>query len=81
MKTLRSHLSALVFTLALTVPAFGGEIQTTYTSPPPPPGEIQTTAPAEITTGESGAVETGAPGEITTMQATLGLLRILIGLF
>ncbi len=53
MKTLRQLSVASVFTLALTMPAFAGQIDTTST-PPPPPAQAAT-ADGEIETGRYGA--------------------------
>jgi hypothetical protein len=56
MKALRQLCVASVFTLALIIPAFAGEIETPKTSTPPP-------APSAITAGE---IETGIAGQIVT---------------
>jgi hypothetical protein len=63
MRTLRQLSVALVFTLALTIPAFAdGGIDTTITSPPPP-SQAQTattTTDGQIDTGLTGQDETGS---------------------
>jgi hypothetical protein len=88
MRTVRQLSVALVVTLALAAPASAGEIETGYV-PPPPPGEIHTTAPGQIDT--PGEIQTGAPGEIhlppgeagavdPATQAALSLLRAALSL-
>jgi hypothetical protein len=83
MKTLRQLSVALVFTLALTIPAFAGDIQTTVTAPPPPPS-TSSTAPGEISTGVAGDISTTISGDATTASMTetaLNLLQSVLALF
>ena len=86
MKTLRQLSVALVFALALTVPALAGDIETGITQPPPPSqaqaqttttdGDIQTTVAGQAETGSS---ETTATGSAT--EAALSLLQSVLSLF
>jgi hypothetical protein len=92
MKNLRRLCVALAFTFALTIPAFGGLIET----PPAPPPPAQQSAPGQIETGAPGGIQTppGAPGEIQTpggietppapaasaTEVALNLLQGLLGL-
>lgn len=85
MNTLRQLLVASVLTLALSVPAFAGEISTTVVQPPPPPppGEITTMVAQPTTDGE---ITTGAPGQIETPESeasatVLSLLQTVLSLF
>lgn len=57
MKNLRPLSAAFVLTLALTMPAFAGDIHTMVAAPPPP-------APASITT--EGVISTGVAGQDST---------------
>jgi hypothetical protein len=94
MKTLRRLCVALVFAFALTIPAFGGTIDTPAAPPPPAPqsapGEIHTPAPGQINI--PGEIHTGAPGQIeigrsetstgdSTAQAALSLMQTMLSLF
>ena len=84
MKSLRQLCVALVFTLALTLPAFAGDIETTVTSPPPAQpaqaattaGEIQTTVIGQEETGSSEATAADSAAEIA-----LNLLQSVLALF
>jgi hypothetical protein len=84
MKTLRQLCIALAFTLALTLPAFAGEI-TTGVAPPQPSQPAQTaTANGEITTGITGQEETGSCEATAIDSATeiaLNLLQSVLSLF
>ena len=76
MKTLRQLCVASVFTLALVMPAFAGEITTGVTSTPPPPAQTATTD-GEITTGVAGQIETGSGEVSATDSATVAVLNLL----
>ena len=84
MKSLRRLSVALVFTLALTITAFAGEIETTKTSPPPSQpaqtatvnGEIETTVTGQEETGSSEATAADSAAEIA-----LNLLQSVLALF
>jgi hypothetical protein len=84
MKSLRQLCVALVFTLALTLPAFAGDIETTVTSPAPAQpaqgattaGEIHTTVIGQEETGGSEATATDSAAEIA-----LNLLQSVLALF
>jgi hypothetical protein len=86
MKTLRQLCVAVVVIFALTIPAFGGIIDT----PPAPPPPAQETTPGQIETGAPGGIQTppGDPGTIETppaptasaTEAALSLLGSLLGL-
>ena len=84
MKTLRQFCIALAFTLALTLPAFAGEISTTV-APPPPSQPAQTaTVNGEISTTVTGQEETGSSEATAADSATeiaLNLLQSLLSLF
>jgi urease alpha subunit len=82
MKNLRRLFVALVFTLAVTVPAVAGEIDTTITSPPPQSaqaattgGDIETTIAGQAGTGSSEATSTGSATETAPnlLQSVLSL--------
>lgn len=75
MKNLRRLCGAVVFTLALTIPAFAGDMQTTVTSPPPPPQGI--TADGEISTTVVGQAETGSGEVSATNSATVAVLNLI----
>nr|QEO73718.1 hypothetical protein [uncultured bacterium] len=84
MKNLRRLSVALVFTLALTIPAFAGEIETTKTSPPPSQPSQTATANGEIETTVSGQEETGSSEATAADSATeiaLNLLQSVLALF
>jgi hypothetical protein len=86
MRTLRQLSVALVFTLALTIPAFAdGQIETTVAPPPPSQaqtatattdGQIETTVTGQDETGSSEATVTGsvANAAVNLIQSALSLL-------
>jgi type IV secretory pathway VirB2 component (pilin) len=78
MKTLRRLCAALVLTLALALSAFGGEIATGVTAPPPPP---QATATGEISTTVTGDIATGVTVTDPVTETLLSLLQSLLSLF
>jgi len=83
MKTLRRLCVALVFTFALALPTFAGEI-TTMIAPPPAQLPQAATTQGEISTPVAGQVDTGS-GEATTAdsatEVALNLLQSLLALF
>jgi hypothetical protein len=83
MKTLRRLCVALVFTLALTIPAFAGEIETGVA--PPPPSQPQTaTTNGGIETGLIGQDKTGSSEATVTdsaKNAVLNLIQSVLSLF
>jgi hypothetical protein len=84
MKTLRQLCVALVFTLALTIPAFAGDIQTGIAPPDPPPASTSSTVPGEISTTVAGDISTMISEEATTASLTetaLNLLQSVLALF
>jgi FlaG/FlaF family flagellin (archaellin) len=84
MKNLRRLCGAVVFTLALTIPAFAGDIQTTVTSPPPSQPSQTATLNGDIQTGVTGQVETGsseATASGSATEITLNLLMSVLALF
>lgn len=84
MKNLRRLSVALIFTLALTIPAFAGEIETGRTSPPPSQPAQTATTEGEIETGITGQTETGSGEVSATDSATvvvLNLLQTVLALF
>jgi hypothetical protein len=84
MKNLGQLCVALVFTLALTIPAFAGDIETTVTSPPPAQHAQAATAAGEIHTTVTGQEETGSSEATATGSATeiaLNLLQSVLALF
>ena len=82
MKALRQLCVASVFILALTMPAFAGEIETPKTSTPPPApsaataGDIETTFTGQIETPSGEATATDSATEIA-----LNLLQSVLALF
>ena len=83
MKTLRQLCVAVVFTLALALPAFAGEMS--IGSPTPPPSQPQTaTVNGEMPIGLTGQEETGS-GEVSATdsatEAALNLLQSVLALF
>jgi hypothetical protein len=82
MKNLRQLSVAFVFTCALAVPAFAGQIETTVTAQPTPTpqaaGQIETTVAGQIET-------TGSMSEATAIdsatQAALNLIQTVLALF
>jgi hypothetical protein len=84
MKSLRRLSVALVFTLALTIPAFAGEIETTKTSPPPSQPSQTATVNGEIETTVTGQEETGsseATAADPVAEIALNLLQSVLALF
>jgi hypothetical protein len=84
MKNLRRLSVALVFTLALTIPALAGEIDTTKTSSPPSQPAQTATVNGQIDTGITGQTETGSGEVSATDSATeiaLNLLQTVLALF
>jgi hypothetical protein len=83
MKSLRQLCVVLVFTLALTLPAFAGEI-TTMVVPPPPSQPAQTaTAGGENSTTVTGQEETDSSEATAVDSATeiaLNLLQSVLSL-
>jgi hypothetical protein len=81
MKTLRQLPIALVFTLALTIPAFAGEMETGKMTPSPTPtvttaGEMQTTI-----TGQAEAGSSEATASDSATETVLNLLQSVLSLF
>lgn len=84
MKSLRRLSVALVFTIALTIPAFAGEIETGRTSPPPSQPTQTATVNGEIETGLTGQEETDsseATAANSAMEIALNLLQSVLALF
>ena len=85
MKTLRRLSVALAFTLALTIPAFAGEMHTTVAPPEPATTTSQSTANGEIQTGLTGQEEETGSGEVSATdsatEAVLNLLQSVLALF
>ncbi len=83
MKTLRQLCVAVVFTLALALPAFAGEME--IGSPTPPPSQPQTaTVNGEMEIGLTGQEETGSSEATAADSATetvLNLLQSVLALF
>jgi hypothetical protein len=77
MKNLRRISIALAFTLALTIPAFAGEIDTTKTSPPPSQPSQTATVDGEIETTVTGQEETSSGEVSATDSATAAVLNLL----
>ena len=80
MKKLCQLCAALVFIIALTIPAFAGEIETGKVPPTPPAAVLA----SEIETGITGQVETGSSEATATDSATqfaLNLLQSMLLLF
>jgi hypothetical protein len=83
MKNLRRLSGALVFTLALTIPAFAGDIQTGVAPPPSQPAQTATLN-GDIQTGVTGQAETGsseATGADSATEIALNLLQSVLSLF
>jgi hypothetical protein len=81
MKALRQLSVACVFTLALTIPVFAGQIETMVV--PPQPAQTATTA-GQIDTGVTGQAETGSSEATATDSAAeiaLNLLQSVLSLF
>ena len=84
MKNLRQLCVALTFTLALALPAFAGEIQTTVAPPPPAQSAQATATNGDIETGITGQEETGSSEATAADSATeiaLNLLQSVLALF
>jgi hypothetical protein len=84
MKNLRQLSVAFVFTCALAVPAFAGQIETTVTAQPTP--TPQAAAAGQIETTVAGQIETtGSVSEATAIdsatQAALNLIQTVLALF
>ena len=82
MKTLRQLSVALVFALALTVPALAGDIETGKMPPPPSnqttattDGQIETTVAGQIETisGDVSATDSAAEIALNPLQSVLAL--------
>ena len=82
MKTLRQLCVASVFTLALSIPAFAGEIEIGKTTTPPPSsqtattqGDIQTTVigQEETDSGEATAADSATETALNLLQSVLAL--------
>lgn len=83
MKNLRRLSGALVFTLALTLPTFAGDIQTGVAPPPSQPAQTATLN-GDIQTGVTGQAETGSSEATAADSATeiaLNLLQSVLALF
>lgn len=83
MKSIKSCCLAVVFALAIALPAFAGDIATPGVSPAPAPtpasvtaGDISTPVAGDIATGNSEAAVTGSVTEVA-----LGLLQGVLSLF
>jgi hypothetical protein len=79
MKNLRRLSGALVFTIALTIPAFAGEMDTGIAPPPQAAtteGDIQTTVTGQMETDSSEATVSGSAADIA-----LNLLQNVLSLF
>jgi hypothetical protein len=84
MKNLRRLSGAVVFTLALTIPALAGDIQTTVTSPPPAQPAQTATLNGDIQTTVTGQAETDsseATAADTATEIALNLLQSVLSLF
>lgn len=79
MKTLRRLCAAFVLTLALTLSAFGGQIETGVTTAPPPPPD--TAATGQIETGITGEISSGVTATDPVTEIALNLLQSLLSLF
>jgi len=83
MKTLRQFCVAVVFTLALAIPAFAGVME--IGSPTPPPSQPQTAAVnGEMPIGLTGQEETGSSEATAADSATeiaLNLVQSVLSLF
>jgi hypothetical protein len=84
MKTLRQLCVAAVFTLALALPAFAGEMSIGSPTPPPSQPAQTATANGEMPIGLTGQEETGS-GEVSATdsatEAALNLLQSVLALF
>lgn len=79
MKKLRQLCAALAFTVALTIPAFAGEIETGKAPPSAPAattdGQIETTAAGQIDTSscEATAIDSATELALNLFQSVLTL--------
>jgi hypothetical protein len=83
MKTLRQFCVAVVFTLALALPAFAGEMDTGSPAPPPPSQPQTATVNGEMQIGLTGQEETVSSEATATDSATeiaLNLLQSVLSL-
>ena len=84
MKSLRQLCVAVVFTLALALPAFAGEMDTGRPVPPPPSQPQTATVNGEMQIGLTGQEET-VSGEVSATdsatEAVLNLLQSVLALF
>jgi hypothetical protein len=84
MKTLRQLCVAVVFTLALAIPAFAGVMDTGSPAPPPSQPSQTATVNGVMDTGLTGQEETGSSEATATDSATeaaLNLLQSVLALF
>lgn len=84
MKQLRLSLAATVLTLAFSIPAFAGDMETGITSQPPMPPVA--TASGDMQTPVAGQMETGVTANEATATASLseialGLMQSVLSLF
>ena len=77
MRNLRRFSIACAFTLALTIPAFAGQIETMVAPPPPPAQTQQATANGEIQTTVTGQEETSSGEASATGSATAAVLNLI----
>ena len=84
MKTLRQLCVAVVFTLALALPAFAGEMEIGAPAPPPTSQPQTATVNGVMDTGLTGQEETGS-GEVSATdsatEAALNLIQSVLALF
>ena len=78
MKNLRQLCVVVILTLVLTVGTSAGQIETTFTGPPPAPsiateGQIETTITGQIQTGSNEAVDPVTEMAISLLQSVLPL--------
>jgi hypothetical protein len=84
MKTLRQLCAVVVFTLALAIPAFAGEMEIGAPAPPPSQPSQTATVNGEMEIGLTGQEETGSGEVSATDSATeiaLNLLQSVLALF
>lgn len=84
MKTLRQLCAVVVFTLALAIPAFAGEMHIGSPTPPPSQPAQTATANGEMEIGLTGQEETGSSEATAADSATeiaLSLLQSVLSLF
>jgi hypothetical protein len=76
MKNLRQLCVTFVLTVTLSLPAFAGQMDTTFASPPAPSteGQMDTTVAGQMGTGSSEAVD-------PVMQMALNLVQSVLSLF